>query len=369
MFLTTLKLTNYKNYSSVKAAFDKSVTVFSGQNGTGKTNVLDAIYQLSFCKSNFQHKDSLLVKKGEELFRVEGLYQDKGNPHKAVIKYNIKTKKQIEYDGKKVSRISDHVGLIPLVFIGPRDIQLFFDGSAERRRFIDSGLCQFDRTYLTNLVTYNRLITQRNTYLKSTTPHTADFLLIQSYDDQLIQPGMDIHQRRCEFVERFSVVFNQVYRSISADKEMVSCSYASQLTDNSFSTLLKDSREKDLFLQRTSQGIHKDDLIFKLNDQTLKQFGSEGQLKTFLLSLKLSLWQLIKDETSNEPILLLDDVFAKLDAERVKNLLSYIQTTCDTQIFISDTDRHRVSNILSSLSQAHKVFHIENNKIELVHEA
>lgn len=369
MFLTTLKLTNYKNYSIVNAVFDKEVTVFSGQNGTGKTNILDAIYQLSFCKSNFQHKDSLLVKNGEDLFRLEGHYRDNDIPHKTVVKFDSKTKKQIEYDGKKVSKISDHVGHIPLVFIGPRDIQLFFDGSSERRRFIDSGLCQFDRLYLNNLVKYNRLLTQRNSYLKSTTPQAADFTLIQSYDEQLAVSGTEIHKKRFEFVERLSSIFNQVYRSISDDKESVSCSYSSQLFDQSFEELLKQSREKDLFLQRTTQGIHKDDLIFKLNDQILKQFGSEGQLKTFLLSLKLSMWHLIKDETSKEPILLLDDIFAKLDVDRVKNLLSYIQTTCRTQIFISDTDSRRVSEILSALSQTHNVFQIENNQIQLVHEA
>ena len=369
MYLNALKLTNYKNYTTVHAVFNKPVVIFSGQNGTGKTNILDAIYQLSFCKSNFQHRDSLLVKRGEDLFRIEGRYDHQGDPHKAVIKYAGKTKKEIEFDGKKLSKISDHVGKIPLVFIGPRDIQLFFDGSAERRRFLDSGLCQIDKHYLNNLVIYNRILGQRNSYLKSTTPQTADFTLIQSYDEQLQQVGQTIYEKRMALVNRLSDIFNQVYKSISNDKEAVSCTYSSQLDIKPLGTLLKESREKDLFLQRTTQGIHKDELIFKLNDHVLKQFGSEGQLKTFLLSLKLSMWELIKNETSKQPILLLDDIFAKLDVERVKNLLSYIQQTCDTQIFISDTDRSRVSNILDSLALTHTVFHIANNQIEVVHEA
>ena len=353
----------------MQAVFDKPVVIFCGQNGTGKTNMLDAIYQLSFCKSNFQHKDSLLVTRGETLFRLEGNYENDGDPHKTVIKFSAKTKKEIEYDGKKISKISDHVGKIPLVFIGPRDIQLFFDGSIERRRFLDTGLCQIDNQYLHKLVTYNRILVQRNSYLKSTSPHTADFALIQSYDEQLENPGLFIYEKRMDFVNRLSTIFNEVYKSISGNKELASCTYSSQLEHQTLGLLLKQSREKDLFLQRTTQGIHKDELVFTLNDQTLKQFGSEGQLKTFLLALKLSMWQLIKNETSQQPILLLDDIFAKLDVERVKNLLSYIQETCDTQIFISDTDQSRVSDILESLSLSHAVFQIENNQIARIHEA
>jgi len=369
VYLHQLRLTNYKNYSSVRLDFQHDFVIFTGQNGAGKTNLLDAIYQLSFCKSNFQHRDALLVKTGEDLFRIEGQYKHEGEQYKTVIKYSSSSKKVTEFDGKSIGKMSDHVGRIPLVFIGPRDIQLFFDGSDERRRFMDSGICQLDKTYLQNLLIYNRVLAQRNSYLKSLPAHQIDTDLLNSYDKQLVTPAHQIFEKRKIFIERFSILFTDVYKHISGDQEVVSCDYKSQLLDNELTTLLIENRKKDLILQRTTQGIHKDDIVLKMKGLALKQFGSEGQLKTFLLSMKLAMWHVIKNETTLSPILLLDDIFAKLDSNRVKNLLNYIQQYCKTQILITDTDQERVSDILTAIEFNHEVYHIDNNSINQIHEA
>lgn len=368
MFLSQLHLTNYKNYTSAALTFHKDINVLTGLNGAGKTNLLDAIYQLSFCKSNFQHRDKLLVKDGEDFFRLQSQYKSSKGSEKVVIKFSDKSKKVTEYEGKKVVKMSDHVGRIPLVFAGPRDIQLFFDGSAERRRFVDSGISQLDKLYLSNLLLYNRVLLQRNAYLKSTPPHQVDDILLQSFNQQLLEPAQYVFKKRTEFVERFAAIFKGVYQEISSASEVADVRYKSQLADQAYTELLLESKAKDLILQRTTKGVHKDDLIFYLNGKELKQFGSEGQLKSYLLALKLSMWQVIKSETSQPPILLLDDIFAKLDAQRVENLLAYIQQACQAQIFISDTDQKRVSDILVNLSVNHDVFSILNNEIKLIDE-
>jgi len=369
LYLRLLKLTNYKNYTSVKLSFNHDFIVFTGQNGAGKTNLLDAVYQLSFCKSNFQHRDALLVKTDEDFFRIEGHYRHDDDKHKSVIKYSKPAKKVTEFDGQTIGKMSDHVGRIPLVFIGPRDIQLFFDGSIERRRFMDSGISQLDKSYLQNLMVYNRVLAQRNSYLKSMPAHQIDGDLLNSYDKQLIVPARELFVKRKAFIHRFSKLLEDVYKNISNDKEQVTCEYKSQLSEHDMATLLTENRSRDLILQRTSQGIHKDDMVFKMNDRPLKQFGSEGQLKTFLLSMKLAMWHVIKNETTLSPILLLDDIFAKLDSNRVRNLLSYIQEYCKTQILITDTDQTRVSDILSTIQFNHEVYYIENNSVKHIHEA
>jgi len=371
LYLHQLKLLNYKNYANIKLGFKNDFVVLTGENGAGKTNLLDAVYQLSFCKSNFQHRDVLLVKQEEDFFRIEGHYRYNEEEHKTVIKFSNSSKKITEYDGKSIDKMSDHVGRIPLIFIGPRDIQLIFDGSSERRRFIDTGICQLDKSYLQNLLIYNRVLSQRNSYLKSMPSYQIEEDLLKSYDMQLIDPATKLFETRNFFIKQFSVLFSEVYKSISGDKENVSCDYKSQLTESNkdLGILLAESRDKDLVLQRTTHGIHKDDIVFKMNEMKLKQFGSEGQLKTFLLSMKLAMWHVIQKETTLSPILLLDDIFAKLDSNRVSNLLRYLQEHCQTQILITDTDKTRVSDILSAMKFNHEVHYINNNNIELIHEA
>lgn len=369
MLLQSIKLTNFKNYTAAQLHFKERTVVFTGLNGAGKTNLLDAIYLLSFGKSRYLLRDSKLIIHGEDYFRIEGTYiQQQGATDLVIIKYPKGGKKEIVLNAKKRDKISDHVGAIPLVMIGPRDIQLFFEGSADRRKFLDAGISQYNKAYLQHLITYKRILLQRNSYLKSIRSIGADEALLSSYDRQLIGPAEYIKSIREQFIEDFSLLFMEIYKSISGGREIVSCDYRSQLLSQDFLTSLSASREKDIVLHRTTVGIHKDDIIFNMDKQVLKQFGSEGQMKSFLISLKLAMKEKIKAETGKTPILLIDDIFAKLDADRVRNLLAYIHHYDDTQIFISDTSADRVSTILRDTSIAHQVFNIEENSPKLIYE-
>lgn len=346
---------------------DYDVIVITGLNGVGKTNLLDAIHHLSFGRSHFQRKDTLVIKEGESLYRLEAQYSGESPMH-VVVKFSKDTKKIVEQNKKKIKRISDHIGAIPLVFIGPRDIQLFFEGSSDRRKFIDAAICQYDSNYLRQLLQYNRILLQRNAYLKSTSPAYVEENLLRSYDVQLIGPSAYIFQARQTYIQDFNLIFEEVYKELSGDNEDASSRYMSQLADHELKELLIESTQKDILLQRTTKGIHKDDLKFLLDGNPLKQFGSEGQLKTFLLALKLAQWTKIKNETKVQPILLLDDIFAKLDASRVKNLLTYINDK-EMQVFISDTDAKRVSDILNEIGKSHTVFGIQDELVEKIYEA
>ncbi len=368
LLLQSIKLTQFKNYSATQLQFGERTILFTGNNGAGKTNLLDAIYMLSLGKSRYIPRDSKLIIHGEDFFRIEGKYQHLSATDLVVIKYPKGGKKEILLNAKKRERISDHVGAIPLVMIGPRDIQLFFEGSADRRKFIDAGICQYDKAYLHHLITYNRLLLQRNSYLKSIKSTGLNEALLSSYDQQLLEPAEFIKKVREQFIQDFSLLFMEAYKSISGDREAVSCDYRSQLLTYDFATALIEARQKDMILQRTTVGIHKDDIIFKMNGQVLKQFGSEGQMKSFLISLKLAMKEKIKAETGKTPILLIDDIFAKLDADRVRNLLTYIHHYDDTQIFITDTDADRVSSILKDSSITHEVYYIDENSPRLIHE-
>jgi len=366
LILRQLKLTNYKNYSSLAIDTNYAVVVITGQNGVGKTNILDAIHHLSFGRSLFQRKDSIVVKEGESFYRLEGQYNGKPTLQ-VVVKFSKDSKKLIEQNKKKLNKVSDHIGAVPLVFIGPRDIQLFFEGSKDRRKFIDAAICQYDKSYLRQLMIYNRILLQRNSYLKSTNASNVEESLLRSYDKQLIGPANYIHQARAAYIADFNVIFENVYKDLSAANETATTTYISQLTDNDIGQMLEESTQKDIYLQRTTKGIHKDDLTFILDGRALKQFGSEGQLKTFLLGLKLAQWTKIKDETKLLPILLLDDIFAKLDASRVKNLLTFINDK-DMQVFVSDTDKQRVSEILKMIGKSHVVYSVQNETAEKIYE-
>lgn len=363
MKLTNLKLTNYKNYPKVDIVFNDDVNVITGDNGLGKTNLLDAIYQLSFCKSNFQHQDSLLVNHDQSFFRLEGTFKELKKMLKVAIAFDSKKKKLMQIGNKKLTKLSEHIGRIPLVFIGPRDIQLIFDGSVERRKFLDSGISQLNKKYLQELLHYNKVLIQRNAYLKSTNLHSFDRGIIDSYNSQLIGPAEWIHAERKRFIDAFKLTFQESYEALSGGKEKASCLYKSQLDETNFIKLLGESLEKDVVLQRTTIGIHKDDLVFLLDELPLKRFGSEGQLKTYLLALKLSMWKELNKHSDKTPLLLLDDIFAKLDNHRVKNLLYFVQEECRAQVFISDTHSTRVSDILNELTMNHKVFSIKNNQV------
>lgn len=365
MILRRLRLTQYKNYAHLDAEFHNCINVITGQNGQGKTNLLDAIYQLSFGKSNFQYRDTHVVQDGQDFFRIDGSYDNKDQANdRLIIKFKKKGKKDIERNAKKHIKLADHIGEFPLVMIGPRDIYILFEGSKERRRLIDSSICQYDKTYLKDLLTYNRLLTQRNAMLKQN--YAIDENLFESFDEQMGPLAHKIYQHRKSFVEHFSTFFIDCYQSIAKNQEQVTVTYRSQLEDHDFIVLQKENRQKDIILKRTSAGVHKDDLLFYLNKKPLKSFASEGQLKSAIFSIKLAQLDLLLDQTDKFPILLLDDIFAKLDRSRVENVLDYIMHKYESQIFISDTDPKRVSELIK---QPHKVFLIDQNQCTLQYES
>lgn len=365
MILRRLRLTQYKNYTGLDTEFHSRINVFTGQNGQGKTNLLDAIYQLSFGRSNFQYRDTNVVQEGKDFFRIDGSYENESRTRdRLIIKFEKKGKKNIERNAKKHIKLADHIGEFPLVMIGPRDIYILFEGSKERRRLIDSSICQYDKSYLKDLLTYNRLLTQRNAMLKQS--FAIDEHLFESFDEQMHPLAHKIYQKRESFVENFSSFFKDCYLSIAKNEEHVEVKYRSQLKDHDFMTLQKEHRQKDLILKRTSNGIHKDDLLFYLNKKPLKSFASEGQLKSAIFSIKLAQLDLLLDQTDKFPILLLDDIFAKLDRSRVENVLDYIMRKYESQIFISDTDTKRVSELIK---QPHKVFLIDQNQCTLQYDS
>ena len=393
MILESLNILNYRNIREASLEFAPKLNCFVGLNGQGKTNVLDAIYLLSFAKSAFTSQDSLNITHGEEMAMVQGVYND-GMSEASPLNDGMMTiscglrrgvKKQFRRDKKDYPRLIDHIGLIPLVMISPSDQQLIDEGSDERRRFMDVVISQLDRKYLDCLTKYNALLKQRNALLKqyadaSEPPHD----LLEVLEWQMVEPAEYIYRKRTEFFEQFEPYFQKVYCQIaglstlseqgerSFDFERSALKYISQLQDRDLREAYVKTRQRDLILGWTSQGIHKDDLDMRLGEYPLKQVGSQGQQRTFVLAMKLaqclylSKWQngQINDKmvNSNKPILLLDDIFDRLDSERVERIVEMVQSDEFGQIFITDTDRQHLTDILKPNENA-KIFHVVNGQI------
>lgn len=404
MILQSLNILNYRNIREASLEFAPKLNCFVGLNGQGKTNVLDAIYLLSFAKSAFTSQDSLNITHGEEMAMVQGVYSTKSKVErpslqdsKPLSEDGLMTiscglrkgvKKQFRRDKKDYPRLIDHIGLIPLVMISPADQQLIDEGSDERRRFMDVVISQSDRKYLDSLTRYNALLKQRNALLKQYAEAAAppdDLLEVLEW--QMVEPAEYIFKARTEFFEAFQPYFEEVYRRISGRKnatetdnpdnpegpEVPGLRYVSQLQDRDLREAYVRTRQRDLILGWTSQGVHKDDLEMKLGEWPLKQVGSQGQQRTFILAMKLAqaLYlskvesQKSKDRLaqSQRPILLLDDIFDRLDGERVERIVNMVQGEEFGQIFITDTDRQHLTEILKPNENA-KIFHVEGGRIE-----
>ena len=375
MILTSLNILNYRNIREASLEFAPKLNCFVGLNGQGKTNVLDAIYLLSFAKSAFTSQDSLNITHGEEMSMVQGVYittsnnikqHQTGEAGQTVISCGLRkgVKKQFRRDKKDYPRLIDHIGLIPLVMISPSDQQLIDEGSDERRRFMDVVISQLDRKYLDCLTTYNALLKQRNALLKQLADKYPSPLqgesegasLLEVLEWQMIEPAEYIFKARTEFFEKFEPYFAKVYNDI-AGEEAPRLKYVSQLQDRDLCGAYVKTRQRDLILGWTSQGIHKDDLEMCLGDYPLKQVGSQGQQRTFVLAMKLAQALYI-----GKPILLLDDIFDRLDSERVERIVKMVQGEDFGQIFITDTDRQHLTEILKPNENA-KIFHVENGQI------
>jgi len=357
MILKSITLTNYKSFSAKTVDFDPKINCFIGPNGVGKSNVLDAIYHLSFGKSYFNPISSQNIKHGEDFFAIKGSYKNESKEEVVIINFKKNDKKVIKRNNKKYEKFSDHIGFIPLVIISPSDRNLIAEGSDIRRKFIDSVISQSDKKYLENLINYNKILTQRNSLLKLIFKNkNFDKQTIQVYDSQLESIGEKIHMKRKMFLNDFIPVFKDKYKSISNNNEDVDIRYKTDLEFDKLSVLLQENIEKDMFLQYTSKGIHKDDLVFNINDYSVKKFGSQGQQKSLLIALKLAQFDFLKSQNKNNPILLLDDIFDKLDKNRVKQIINLVSANDFGQIFISDTDEERTIESIKEINNSNKIF-------------
>jgi DNA replication and repair protein RecF len=352
MGFTKLALTGYKNYQSQTFHFTERIVGICGLNGKGKTNLLDAINYLCFTKSYFSKSDVLNVHFGSEGFRLEGELQNGTNGNvdaqKIVCIYRSSLKKEFYLNDIAYEKFSHHIGKFPCVVIAPDDIEMITGGSEERRKFMDTLISQVDPEYLQHLIVYNKVLAQRNSFLKNEfTKNTFNQGLLEVFDEQLLKPGIYIHKIRNEFSKQLFPVVQEFYRNISGNNEVVSIEYNSQLNENKFSELLTLSLHKDRLTQRTNVGIHKDDLSFFLYENIFKTIASQGQRKSLLFACKLAEFEILKKVKGYPPFLLLDDVFEKLDEKRMENLLKYVCQKNNGQIFITDTHFDRLQAALS----------------------
>ena len=359
--LNNLVLTQFKNYKSSGFKFNSRVVGICGQNGKGKTNLLDAIYYLTFTKSYFSRNDAQNVHFADEGFRITGeITEANERLHKIVCIYRNGGKKEILLDESPYEKFSHHIGKFPCVMVAPDDIEMISGVSEERRKFIDTIISQLDPGYLQQLIIYNKILLQRNSLLKRFSEQgSKDWHLLDVLDNQLIQSGVNIYEKRKKFTSQYIPIVYNFYQQIADNDESVSLIYESILHDNSFSLVLKSTRERDLLLQRTTAGIHKDDLQTLLNKRPFKYIASQGQRKSLLFALKLAEYEVLKINKGFPPLLLLDDVFEKLDALRMKNLLEWVCVNNEGQVFITDTHPERLTSSLNICGNAVQIIHLD----------
>lgn len=364
MWLKNLTLLNFKNYNAADLSFSKTVNAFVGNNGAGKTNLLDAIHYLCLCKSYFNPIDSQQIKTGEELFLVQGDFDRDDKKEKISCGLKRNHKKSFKRNKKEYDKLADHIGLFPVVMISPYDINLIMDGSEERRKFIDNVISQTDSRYLDELIIYNKHLLNRNALLKQVAvTRTLDVALLQILDEQLIHSGNVIFEKRKQFLLDFIPLFDQHYRFLTNEAEQVSLTYQSQLNEQSFENLLKQSIEKDRILERTTTGIHKDELQFEIAGMPMKKFGSQGQQKSFLIALKLAQYSYLQKFKNFKPLLLLDDIFDKLDNHRVHKLMEMVSHRDFGQIFITDANKSRVEAVFKEIAVEIELFEVNDGGV------
>ncbi|UTW62113.1 DNA replication/repair protein RecF [bacterium SCSIO 12741] len=365
MILKNLSLVNFKNYEEAELSLNDNVNCFIGNNGQGKTNLLDAIYYLAFCKSFFNPVDSQNIKIDQDFFVIQGTFEKKGKESKVFCGIKKGQKKQFKRNKKEYEKLADHIGEIPLVMVSPSDSQLISEGSEVRRRFMDGVIAQFDHLYLDRLLNYQRALTQRNSLLKSFYENRFfDADALQIWDEKLQELGAPIHETRESFLQEFIPCFQRFYSLISGDRESINLEYSTGMKDHSLLELLQLSLDKDRQMRYTTQGIHKEDLTFTLADRPLKKMGSQGQQKTYLVALKLAQFEFIRQKKGTMPLLLLDDIFDKLDANRVEALVKLVSGNDFGQIFITDTELGRMEPILKRIGKPFQLLQVEKGQIK-----
>jgi DNA replication and repair protein RecF len=364
MYLKKLALTNFKNYELNELEFSPKINCFVGNNGVGKTNILDAIHYLSLTKSFFNNIDSISIRHGEDYFIIQGTFVRDGEEDQIYCAFQKQKQKLLKRNGKEYQKLSDHVGRYPVVMISPADSALITEGSEDRRRFMNKIISQYSAEYLDSVLRYSKALQQRNKVLKdlnSSGNFDADILSV--WDAQLVKYGTMVYKERDVLINELIPVFQEYYSFISSDNESVRLKYRSHLSEGSFTENLLNSVTKDRYLEYTTVGIHKDDLLLEMNDFPVKTLGSQGQQKSYLVALKLAKFDYIKHKAGFAPILLLDDIFDKFDSERVEQIIKLVGNDRFGQIFITDTHQNRLQDILSSHKTDYKLFHISGNSV------
>lgn len=361
MWLKQLSVLNFKNYAEAALEFVPEVNAFTGDNGAGKTNLLDAIHYLSLCKSYFNPIDSQQIRSGSDWFMVQGVFETAGHADTVSCSLKRNQKKQFRKNKKEYTRLADHIGLFPLVMVSPSDSAIVTDGSEERRRFMDQVLSQTDSHYLDELIAYNRCLIQRNSLLKQAARGTKlDLGLLDILNMQLVKSGEAIFEKRQLFMDAFIAEFNRHYQFLTDAAEQVSLTYESPLMQGAFMDLLEQQLDRDRLLERTTVGIHKDDLLFSIHDGlALKKFGSQGQQKSFLIALKLAQYSFLQQQKGFKPLLLLDDIFDKLDDKRIRKLMQMVSDDDFGQIFLTGTNAQQINRIFGEINRKARIFEIE----------
>jgi DNA replication and repair protein RecF len=363
MYLKKLSLTNFKNYELDELEFSSKINCFTGNNGVGKTNILDAIHYLSLTKSFFNSIDSISIRHGEDYFIIRGTFIRDNDEDDILCAFQKQKPKILKRNSKEYQKLSDHVGRYPVVMISPADSSLVTEGSEERRKFMNKIISQYNPQYLESVLKYSKALQQRNRLLKDFKSQTRpDRDMLSVFDDQLVRHGIYIYGERRNLVKELIPVFQEYYNLISSGKESVKLQYRSHLSGGDFHQLLHDSLEKDMILEYTTSGIHKDDLLLEMDDHPVKLLGSQGQQKSYLVALKLAKFEYIRRKAGLSPVLLLDDIFDKFDADRVEQIIRLVGNNLFGQIFITDTHQDRLQDILSSHNADFKLFRIEGNK-------
>jgi len=364
MTLESLSIVDYKNIRDAQLGFSPKINCFVGLNGMGKTNILDAVYFLSFCKSGSAASDSEAIRHGADFFVINGKYKDEaGQDIDVYCGLKRGQKKIFKRDKKAYRRLSEHIGLIPLIVVSPADVALIDGPGENRRRMLDMAISQTDGQYLAALSAYNKLLQQRNALMKlEEEPDTA---LLDVIDGQMATAGELVYERRRRYVEQLQPSFQEIYARISRDSESVELRYTSHCSRGSLFDILKESRQKDRILGYSLHGIHRDDLEMLLGGYTLRREGSQGQHKSYVVALKLAGFNLLRQSSASHstPLLLLDDIFDKLDSHRVESIVDMVGSDKFGQIFITDTNRDHIDSILSGTKRDFKLFVVDNGEI------
>lgn len=363
MILKELNIVNFKNIAEATLTFSPGFNCFVGNNGVGKTNILDALYHLSMCKSYFNLPDLQNIRHGEPFFVVQGKYERDGEELDIYCGVKRGQKKVFKKNRKVYEKLSEHIGLLPLVMISPEDVLMIDGGSEERRKLIDGIISQCDRNYLHCLIRYNKTLIQRNSLLKSAAGKPLDSEMLEIWDEQLAECGEMIMQKRMEFLVEFGQVFQSYYKLLSLGREGVTLEYKSSVKGESMLSSLRESVERDRIMTYTTIGIHRDDVLLSIGDYPVKKIGSQGQKKTFLIALKLAQYAWLQRMSGVKPLLLLDDIFDKLDADRVGQIIKIVSGDIFGQVFITDTNRGHIDEILKTQSSEYKLFNVNGGEI------